>query len=87
MQGPLEKEQKFKEKLQMKQDDNNEVSAKLQITKQKINNMEKHNKDLENIIGERNSLQATLMKTNANYYKLKTKKDFLNVEHNKLQRD
>jgi hypothetical protein len=29
MQGPLEKEQKFKEKLQMKQDDNNEVSAKL----------------------------------------------------------
>ncbi len=29
--------------------------------------MEKYNKDLENIIIERDSLQATLKETNANY--------------------
>jgi hypothetical protein len=30
---------------------------------------------------------TTLMKTNVNYCKLKIEKDFLNVEHNKFQRD
>ncbi len=49
--------------------------------------MEKHNKDLKNIRIERDSLHATLMQTIANYWKLKSKKDFLSVEHNKLQRD
>jgi hypothetical protein len=34
--------------------------AKLQIAKHKINNMEKHNKDLENIRVERDFVQATL---------------------------
>jgi len=48
--------------------------------------MEKHNKDLGNIKIERDSLQATLMKTDANHCKLKTKKDFLSMEHNKLQK-
>jgi hypothetical protein len=49
--------------------------------------MENHNKDMENIIVERDPLQETLKQTNANYWKLKTKKDALNVEYNKLQRD
>ncbi len=49
--------------------------------------MQKQNKDLENIKMERDSLQATLKETNANYWGLKTKKDILNIEHNKLQRD
>lgn len=48
--------------------------------------MDKHNKDLENIIIERDSLQATLMQTEANYQKLKTQES-LSVEHNKLKRD
>jgi hypothetical protein len=50
------------------------VLVELQVVKQKINNMEKHNKDLENIRVERDYLHAEL-------------KDTLNVEHNKLQRD
>jgi hypothetical protein len=33
--------------------------------------MEKQNKDLENVIMERDSLQATLKETNANYWDLK----------------
>ncbi len=49
--------------------------------------MEKQNKDLENIKMERDSLHATLKETDANYQGLKVKKDILNVEHNKLQRD
>ncbi len=49
--------------------------------------MERHGKDLENIRGERDSLQVTLKETNAKYWNLKAKKDILNVEHNKLQRD
>jgi hypothetical protein len=48
--------------------------------------MEKHNKDLGNSKIKRDSLQATLMKTDANYCKFKTKKDFLSMEHNKLQK-
>jgi hypothetical protein len=36
---------------------------------------------------ERDSLQATLKETNANYWGLKTKKDIMNIKHNKLQRD
>jgi hypothetical protein len=59
----------------------------MKIAKQKINNMEKHNKDMEKIRVERDSLQVSLMQTNANYWKLKTKKLFVNVEHNKLQKD
>lgn len=48
--------------------------------------MEKQNKDLENVVIERNSLQVTLKETYVNYWNLKAKKDILNVEHNKLQR-
>ncbi len=44
--------------------------------------MEKHNKDLNNIKVKKDSLQETLKQTNANY-----RKDGLNVEYNKLQRD
>jgi hypothetical protein len=46
--------------------------------------MEKHNKDLENIKIDKDFLQTTLKQTNTNYWKLKIKKDSLNVEHNKL---
>jgi transcriptional regulator len=56
LQGALEKEQKLKEKLHVKQDDNNEVLAKLHTTRQNISNMEKYNKGLENIKLERDSL-------------------------------
>jgi hypothetical protein len=48
--------------------------------------MDKHNKDLENIKVEMDSLQVTLKETNANYYNLMVEKDILNVEHNKLQK-
>ncbi len=40
----------------MKQNENNEILAKLQRTIQKINNMEKHNKDLEKIRVKKDSL-------------------------------
>ncbi len=56
LQGALEKEQKLKVKLQVKQNENNEVLAKSQTTKQKINNMEKHNKDVKKIRVERDFL-------------------------------
>jgi hypothetical protein len=46
--------------------------------------MENHNKDLENIIVEREFLQENLKRTNANYWKLKIEKDALSVEYNKL---
>ncbi len=82
LQGALEKEQKLKTKLQVKQDENNEILVKFQTIGQKINNMEKHNKDLEKIRIERDSLQTILIQMDANYWK-----DFLSVEHNKLQRD
>jgi hypothetical protein len=49
--------------------------------------MEEHNKDLEKIKVEKDFLQANLMKMDANYLKLKTKKDSLSVEHKKLWRD
>ncbi len=49
--------------------------------------MEKQSKDLENIKIERDSLQAILKETNANYQGLKTKRDILSIKHNKLQRD
>jgi hypothetical protein len=42
---------------------------------------------LENVKIERDSLQTTLKEIDANYYNLKAKKDIMNVEHNKLQRD
>ncbi len=35
---------------------------------------------------EKDSSQATLKKTNANYQGLKAKEDIMNIEHNKLQR-
>ncbi len=85
--GALEKEQKLKAKLQVRNIENSEVLGKLQIVRQKINNMEKHNKDLENIKIDKDFLQTTLKQTNTNYWKLKIKKDSLNVEHNKLQKD
>ncbi len=71
----------------MKQDENNEVLAELQITRQNINNMEKHNKDLEKIKVEKDFLQTTLMQRDNNYQKLKIEKDLLSVEHNKFQKD
>jgi hypothetical protein len=40
----------------VKQDENNEILAKLQTFRQKINNMEKHYKDLEKIRVEREYL-------------------------------
>ncbi len=49
--------------------------------------MEKHNKDLENIRMERDSLHATLKEIDGNYLNLKANKDTLNVEHNKLHTD
>ncbi len=51
-----------------------------------MNDMEKHNKDLENIRVERDSFQTTLKQTYANYQNLKAKKDSLNVEHKKLKK-
>ncbi len=48
--------------------------------------MENQSEDLENIKIERDSLQATLKKIDANYWGLKAKKDTLSIEHNKLQR-
>ncbi len=42
LQGALEKEKKLKVELYMTQDENNEVLAKLQTIRQKVNNMEKH---------------------------------------------
>jgi hypothetical protein len=50
-----------------KNNENNQVLIELQVTKQKINNMEKQNKDLENIIIEKDFLQATLKEIDANY--------------------
>jgi hypothetical protein len=49
LQGALEKEWKLKVELQVKKDENNEVFVKLQTTRRKINNMEKHDKDLKKI--------------------------------------
>ncbi len=49
--------------------------------------MEKQNKDLENIKIERDSLQANLKETNANYWGLKAEKDTLSIKHSKFQRD
>jgi hypothetical protein len=80
----LEKEQKLKTKLHDRNSENSQVLAEFQVVKQKFNNMEKQNKDLENIIIEKDSLQATLKETNANYWGLETKKDTLSVKHNKL---
>ncbi len=49
LQGALETEQKLKTKLQDKNNENNQVLAKLHATRQNTNNMEKESKDLENI--------------------------------------
>jgi len=50
LQRALEKEQKLKVKLQVKKHKNNEILVELQIVKQNINNMGKHNKNLGKII-------------------------------------
>ncbi len=81
-----EKEQKLKAKLQARNNENNLILAKLQVARQKINNMEKHNKDLENIKMVKDSLQTTLKEIDANYQNLKAEKDILNVEHSNLQK-
>ncbi len=81
-----EKEQKLKAKLQARNNENNLILAKLQVARQKINNMEKHNKDLENIKMVKDSLQTTLKEIDANYQNLKAEKDILNVEHSKVQK-
>ncbi len=81
----LEKEQKLKAKLQDENNKNSQVLTELHTTRQKINNMEKCNKNLESIQIKRDSLQATLKETNVNYWGLKVEKDTLNIEHNKLQ--
>jgi hypothetical protein len=67
LQGALEKEQNLKAKLRDKNNENNQVLAKLEVAKQKINNMEKYNKNLESIIIERDSLHVTLKEIDANY--------------------
>ncbi len=87
LQGALEKQQKFKEKLQDRNSENSQVLVELQVVRQKINNMEKQSKDLENIRLERDSLQSTLKEIDVNYWGLKAKKDTLNIEHNKLQKN
>ncbi len=79
LQGALEKEQKLKAKLQDKINENSQVLAKLQVAEQKINNMEKYNKNLENNIIEMDSLQATLKEIDANYWGLKTKTEIMNI--------
>ncbi len=84
-QKALEKEQKLKAKLQDGNNKNSQVLTELHTTRQKINNMEKHNKNLESIQIKKDSLQATLKETNVNYWGLKLEKDTLNIEHNKLQ--
>ncbi len=86
-QGALEKEWKLKVKLQDRKSENSQVLAELQVAKQNIDNIQKHSKDLENIIMERDSLQEIFKETYANYQGLKAKKDTLSIEHNKLQRD
>jgi ABC-type uncharacterized transport system ATPase subunit len=67
LQRTFEKEQKLKVELQDKNNENSQVLVKLQAAKHKINNMEKQNKDLENIQIERDFLQTTLKETYANY--------------------
>ncbi len=49
--------------------------------------MEKQSKDLENIKIERDSLQATLKETYANYWGLKEEKATMSIKHSKLQRN
>jgi hypothetical protein len=53
--------------LQSRNNENSLILAKLQATKYKINNMEKHSKDLENIRVEMDSLHAILKEIDANY--------------------
>jgi ABC-type uncharacterized transport system ATPase subunit len=67
LQRTFEKEQKLKVELQDKNNENSQVLVKLQAAKHKINNMEKQNKDLENIQIEKDFLQTTLKETYANY--------------------
>jgi hypothetical protein len=61
LQGALEKKQKLRAKLHKKQAENNEILVELQIARQNINNMEKHNKDLEMTKIVIYFLQVTLM--------------------------
>jgi hypothetical protein len=43
--------------------------------------MEKHSKNLKNIKVEKDSLQATLKETYANYWNFKANKDIMSVKH------
>ncbi len=86
LQGVLEKGQKLKIELQDRTNENSQVLTKLQAARQKINNMENKSKNLESVIIERDSLQATLKETNANYQGIKVEKDILSIEHSKLQK-
>ncbi len=56
LQGALEKEQKLKVELHDMSSKNSQILAELQVARQKINNLEKQSKDLENIKIERDSL-------------------------------
>jgi hypothetical protein len=60
LKAALEKEQKFKAKLQVRKNENSEILVELLITRQNINNMEKHNKDLEIIRVDMDPLKVTL---------------------------
>ncbi len=87
MQGALEKDQRLKTKLRDKNSEDKRILAELQVVRQKINNMEKQNKDMGNVKIERDFLLAILKEIDANYYNLKAKKDIMSVENNKIQRD
>ncbi len=86
LQGALEKEQKFKVDLHDRNNENSKVLVELKPVGQKIDNIQKQIKDLENIRMERDSLQAIFKETNANYQGLKAEKGTLNIEHNKFQK-
>ncbi len=80
LQGALEKEQKFKVELQDMNNENSKVLVELKVVKQKIANIQKQNKELENIKMEKDSLHATLkdkcqllgFKSREGYFKYRT---------------
>jgi hypothetical protein len=49
--------------------------------------MGKQSKNMENITIKKDSLQAILKKTDANYCGLKVEKDILSIKHSKLQKN
>jgi hypothetical protein len=72
--------------LHDRNNENSKVLVGLKLVRQKIDNIQKQIKDLENIRMERDSLQAIFKETNANYWGLKVEKGTLNIEHNKFQK-